>query len=96
MNEAFAPVPLAWMHDVGAAPERLNPLGGAIALGRPLGATGASLMTRMVYYMRSRDIRFGLVSGLAWARAMIWGPSASGKGDGPCCIAGPVPASQPA
>jgi acetyl-CoA acyltransferase len=60
VNEAFAPVPLAWMHDLGAAPERLNPLGGAIALGHPLGATGASLMTRMVHYMRSRDIRFGL------------------------------------
>ena len=60
VNEAFAPVPLAWMHDLGAAPERLNPLGGAIALGHPLGASGASLMTRMVHHMRDRGIRFGL------------------------------------
>jgi acetyl-CoA acyltransferase len=60
VNEAFAPVPLAWLRDIGADPERLNPLGGAIALGHPLGASGASLMTRMVHHMRSRDIRFGL------------------------------------
>jgi acetyl-CoA acyltransferase len=60
VNEAFAPVPLAWMRDVGGVPERLNPLGGAIALGHPLGASGASLMTRMVHYMREHDIRFGL------------------------------------
>jgi acetyl-CoA acyltransferase len=60
VNEAFAPVPLAWLHDTGADPERLNPLGGAIALGHPLGASGASLMTRMVHHMRDHDIRFGL------------------------------------
>jgi acetyl-CoA acyltransferase len=60
VNEAFAPVPLAWLHDTGADAERLNPLGGAIALGHPLGASGASLMTRMVHHMRDHDIRFGL------------------------------------
>ena len=60
VNEAFAPVPIAWLHDIGADPERLNPLGGAIALGHPLGASGASLMTRMVHHMRDHGIRFGL------------------------------------
>ena len=60
VNEAFAPVPLAWMHDLGADPERVNPLGGAIALGHPLGASGTSLMTRMVHHMRDRGIQFGL------------------------------------
>ncbi|HEX3958680.1 MAG TPA: thiolase family protein [Trebonia sp.] len=60
VNEAFAPVPIAWLHDTGADPERLNPLGGAIALGHPLGASGASLMTRMVHHMRDHGIRFGL------------------------------------
>jgi acetyl-CoA acyltransferase len=54
------PVPLAWLRDLGADPGRLNPVGGAIALGHPLGATGASLMTRMIHYMRERDIRLGL------------------------------------
>jgi acetyl-CoA acyltransferase len=60
VNEAFAPVPLAWVAETGADPERLNPLGGAIALGHPLGATGAILMTKMVYHMRDRGIRYGL------------------------------------
>jgi acetyl-CoA acyltransferase len=60
VNEAFAPVPLAWLKEIGADPERLNPVGGAIALGHPLGATGASLMTRMVHHMRANQIRFGL------------------------------------
>ena len=60
VNEAFAPVPLAWLRDVGADPGKLNPLGGAIALGPPLGASGASLMTRMIYHMRDRGIRYGL------------------------------------
>ena len=60
VNEAFAPVPLAWLRDLGADSGRLNPVGGAIALGHPLGATGASLMTRMIHYMREHDIRFGL------------------------------------
>ena len=60
VNEAFAPVPLAWLAETGADPDRLNPLGGAIALGHPLGASGALLMTRMVYHMRDNGIRYGL------------------------------------
>jgi acetyl-CoA acyltransferase len=60
VNEAFAPVPLAWLAETGADPERLNPLGGAIALGHPLGATGAILMTRLVHHMRDHGIRYGL------------------------------------
>ena len=57
VNEAFAPVPLAWLADTGADEERLNPLGGAIALGHPLGASGAVLLTRMVHHMRDNEIR---------------------------------------
>ena len=60
VNEAFAPVPLAWMAETGADPGRVNPLGGAIALGHPLGASGAVLMTRMVHHMRDNGIRYGL------------------------------------
>ncbi|MFJ9564039.1 thiolase family protein [Streptomyces fuscichromogenes] len=60
VNEAFAPVPLAWLAETGADPGRLNPLGGAIALGHPLGASGAVLMTRMIHHMRAHGIRYGL------------------------------------
>lgn len=60
VNEAFAPVPLAWLAETGADPDRLNPLGGAIAIGHPLGASGALLMTRMAHYMRDNGIRYGL------------------------------------
>lgn len=60
VNEAFAPVPLAWLAETGADPRVVNPLGGAIALGHPLGASGAVLMTRMVHHMRDNGIRFGL------------------------------------
>jgi len=60
VNEAFAPVPLAWIAETGADPSRVNPLGGAIALGHPLGASGAVLMTRMAHHMRDRGIRYGL------------------------------------
>lgn len=60
VNEAFAPVPLAWLVETGAEASRLNPLGGAIAVGHPLGASGAILLTRMIYHMRHNDIRFGL------------------------------------
>jgi acetyl-CoA acyltransferase len=60
VNEAFAPVPLAWMAETAADPERVNPLGGAIALGHPLGASGAVLMTRMAHHMRDHGIRYGL------------------------------------
>ncbi|MGP2441550.1 thiolase family protein [Streptomyces sp. JW3] len=60
VNEAFAPVPLAWLAETGADPERLNPLGGAIALGHPLGGSGAVLMTRMIHHMRAHGLRYGL------------------------------------
>lgn len=60
VNEAFAPVPLAWLTETGGDLERMNPLGGAIALGHPLGASGAVLMTRMVHHMRDNGIRYGL------------------------------------
>jgi acetyl-CoA acyltransferase len=60
VNEAFAPVPLAWLAETGVDPDLLNPLGGAIALGHPLGASGAVLMTRMAYHMRDNGIRYGL------------------------------------
>jgi len=51
VNEAFASVPLAWLADTGASAQRLNPNGGAIALGHPLGGSGARLMTTMVHHM---------------------------------------------
>ena len=60
VNEAFAPVPMAWLAETGADPRVVTPLGGAIALGHPLGASGAVLMTRMVHHMRDNGIRFGL------------------------------------
>ncbi len=60
VNEAFASVPLAWEADTGADHAKLNPLGGAIAVGHPLGASGAILMTRMVHHMRDNGIRYGL------------------------------------
>jgi acetyl-CoA acyltransferase len=60
VNEAFAPVPLAWLSETGANRRLLNPLGGAIALGHPLGASGAVLMTRMVHHMCDNGIRYGL------------------------------------
>lgn len=60
VNEAFAPVPLAWLAETGADPERLNPRGGAIALGHPLGASGARLLTTLLHHMRDNGIRYGL------------------------------------
>jgi acetyl-CoA acyltransferase len=60
VNEAFAPIPLAWLAETGADPARMNPLGGAIALGHPLGASGAVLMTRMIHHMRDSELRYGL------------------------------------
>jgi acetyl-CoA acyltransferase len=62
INEAFAPVPLAWLAETGADPRRLNPLGGAIAIGHPLGGSGAVLMTRLIYHMVDNGIRYGLQS----------------------------------
>jgi acetyl-CoA acyltransferase len=60
VNEAFAPVPLAWLAETGADAKRLNPLGGAIAIGHPLGGSGAILMTRLVHHMVDNGIRYGL------------------------------------
>ena len=60
VNEAFAPVPMAWLAETGADPTRLNPNGGAIALGHPLGGSGTRLMTTMLHHMRANGIRFGL------------------------------------
>jgi len=60
VNEAFAPVVLAWSQDTGAPLERTNPNGGAIALGHPLGATGAILMTKLVHELGRTSGRFGL------------------------------------
>jgi acetyl-CoA acetyltransferase family protein len=60
VNEAFAPVPLAWRDHFDADPERLNPRGGAIALGHPLGASGARLLTTMLNALEATDGRYGL------------------------------------
>jgi acetyl-CoA C-acetyltransferase len=60
INEAFASVVLAWQRETGADPERVNAFGGAIALGHPLGATGARLMTTLVHQLRRTGGRFGL------------------------------------
>ncbi|ARE37815.1 acetyl-CoA acetyltransferase (plasmid) [Rhodococcus sp. BH4] len=60
VNEAFAPVPMAWQKEIGASDEVLNPNGGAIALGHPLGGSGARILTDMIYHMRRNDIQYGL------------------------------------
>ncbi|MFI0357337.1 acetyl-CoA C-acetyltransferase [Actinomadura sp. 9N407] len=60
INEAFAPVVLAWLKETGADPERTNPNGGAIALGHPLGATGARLMTSLLHELERTGGRYGL------------------------------------
>jgi acetyl-CoA acyltransferase len=60
VNEAFAPVALAWLAETEAAEDRLNPRGGAIALGHPLGASGARIMTTLLHHMRANGIRYGL------------------------------------
>ncbi len=60
VNEAFAPVPLAWLKETGADAARLNPNGGAIAIGHPLGGSGARLMTQLVHHMKDSGIRYGL------------------------------------
>ena len=62
INEAFAPVVLAWARDTGAPLERTNVNGGAIALGHPLGATGAILATKAIYELRRTGGRYGLVA----------------------------------
>lgn len=60
INEAFAPVPLAWLEEFDVEPDRVNPRGGAIALGHPLGASGARIMTTMLHALEDHDQRFGL------------------------------------
>ena len=60
VNEAFAPVPLAWLHEVGADRDRLNVNGGAIALGHPLGASGTKLMATLVHALKASGKRYGL------------------------------------
>jgi acetyl-CoA C-acetyltransferase len=60
VNEAFAPVPLAWAREIGGDPARLNVNGGAISLGHPLGASGTKLMTTLVHALRKRGGGYGL------------------------------------
>ncbi len=60
VNEAFASVPLAWLQQIGADPAKLNVNGGAIALGHPLGASGAKLMATLIHALRKRGKRWGL------------------------------------
>ena len=60
VNEAFAPVPLAWLQALDADPDRLNVNGGAIALGHPLGASGTKLMTTLIHALGQRNKRYGL------------------------------------
>ncbi|MEX5633655.1 thiolase family protein [Parafrankia sp. FMc2] len=60
VNEAFSSVTLAWLAELGADIKVVNPLGGAIAVGHPLGASGTILMTRLAHHMRDNGIRYGL------------------------------------
>jgi acetyl-CoA acetyltransferase family protein len=62
VNEAFASIPLAWLAETGARLERTNVNGGAIALGHPVGATGARLITTILAELERRDLRYGLVA----------------------------------
>jgi acetyl-CoA C-acetyltransferase len=60
VNEAFASVPVAWLKEIGADPDKLNVNGGAIALGHPLGASGTKLMTTLLGALKARNKRYGL------------------------------------
>lgn len=74
VNEAFAPVPLCWLAEVGADPEKLNTNGGAIALGHPLGASGARVMVTLLHELERTGKRFGLQAiceGMGMANATI-------------------------
>lgn len=74
VNEAFASVTLAWLKETGADPKKLNPNGGAIALGHPLGATGARLMVSMMHELERTGGRYGLQTmceGFGMANATI-------------------------
>ena len=74
VNEAFASVPLAWLQDVGADPNKLNVNGGAIALGHPLGATGTKLLVSLVNELERMNGKYGLLAiceGMGMANATI-------------------------
>lgn len=74
INEAFAPVVLAWQKETGADLAKVNPNGGAIALGHPLGATGARLATTLTHHLNRHGLRFGLqlmCEGVGMANALI-------------------------
>ncbi|MGX7593760.1 thiolase family protein [Planococcus plakortidis] len=74
VNEAFAPVPLAWLEDIGGDPDKLNVNGGAIALGHPLGATGTKLLVSLVHELERSGSRYGLLAiceGMGMANATI-------------------------
>ncbi|ANU24367.1 thiolase family protein [Planococcus donghaensis] len=74
VNEAFAPVPLAWLHDIGGDPEKLNVNGGAVALGHPLGATGTKLLVSLLHELERTNGRYGLLAiceGMGMANATI-------------------------
>jgi len=60
VNEAFASVVAAWLRELRADPEKVNPRGGAIALGHPLGGSGVRLMTTMLHALEQSGGRFGL------------------------------------
>jgi len=60
VNEAFASVPVAWLQELAADPDKLNVNGGAIALGHPLGASGTKLMTTLLHALKVRGKRWGL------------------------------------
>ncbi|MFA9401420.1 MAG: acetyl-CoA C-acyltransferase, partial [Acidobacteriota bacterium] len=62
INEAFASVVLAWENEVGADMDKVNVNGGAIALGHPVGASGARILTTLLYEMERRDVEFGLAT----------------------------------
>ncbi|MEV6335151.1 thiolase family protein [Nocardia vinacea] len=62
VNEAFAPVPLVWQHDLDADPVKLNPRGGAIALGHPLGASGTRILATLVNHLEQSEGRYGLMT----------------------------------
>ncbi|EPD51295.1 acetyl-CoA C-acetyltransferase [Paenisporosarcina sp. HGH0030] len=74
VNEAFAPVPLAWLKDTGADPSKLNRNGGAIALGHPLGASGTKLLVTLLHELERTNGRYGLLAiceGMGMANATI-------------------------
>jgi acetyl-CoA C-acetyltransferase len=62
INEAFASVPMSWIKQLGADPERVNVNGGAIALGHPLGGSGTKLMATLIYALKRQNKRYGLQS----------------------------------